>query len=675
MEDNALILEFVAESLEHLEKIDVMLLRLEAEPDDENLVNDIFRSVHTIKGVSSMLSLTDITNLAHRMETLLNRYRNKEDRANAASIDILLKGRDLLRALIEDVNARVEAQMSIVMAQSDERLVAVLGSLDSLISGARSIAGFQVQPGSMTLEAALSGLADMASQWFSHAKNGTVTDVECKALMDGAIAFNEKITIPALDKVQSLGKVFLELAENLVAMRTDYPAPFEDMWNEQVELIRRLSPELPSIPPPSAIAATIEVKKEDLAAIKAPEKKAGDKTMRVDQKSLDVFMNLVGELVVSKNAISHTLKRFEVVDEQLAPAVRDLKRAAFAVSRISEEMQRSVMDMRMIPVEVVFQKFPRMVRDICGKNNKKVELVLKGEETRIDKGIAEAIADPLIHMVRNSVDHGVESPEERRGLGKNETGKVILSASHEGNNIVIRIIDDGKGIDPAKVLSKALERGLVSPEDAARLTKQEIIQFIYAPGFSLAEKITDISGRGVGMDVVNTNVAKIGGKIQISSEVGKGTDMRIELPLTTAIIDAMLVRAGRSIFAIPVHAVRESVRVKASEVGHMMKEMAISLRGQTVGVKFLENLMPSGSMDRRTENEADITVVILENGRETLGLAVDEILRMEEVVVKPMARCFEGLPGLAGASVLGDGMLILILDPVQVTELAMQDLK
>jgi len=392
---------------------------------------------------------------------------------------------------------------------------------------------------------------------------------------------------------------------------------------------------------------------------KKKESEADNKTIRIDQKLIDVLMNLVGEVIVARNSFEQILRNAQG-QASLVPEgfVRDLRDSTKNIVRISEEMQRNVMQMRMIPVKNLFQKFPRLVRDIGKKSGKQIELVLVGENTDIDKGIAEDVADPLLHMIRNSIDHGIETPEQRKSAGKNPYGTITMSAKHEGNNIVIEVRDDGKGIDKNRILSKAIDNGLVTRENGANLADEEILSFIFAPGFSTADQVTDISGRGVGMDVVNSNITKLNGKIHISTEVGKETVIKLLLPLTMAVMDSLLVKVGGSIFALPLDAVLETVKIRVADLHTIGKKSVYSLRDKVLPLEWLHEQM---SIKSEINESGTITVLVIKGEAGRFGLIVDSIYRQEEIVVKPLPEVVANTL-VSGASILGDGKAILILD-------------
>lgn len=383
-----------------------------------------------------------------------------------------------------------------------------------------------------------------------------------------------------------------------------------------------------------------------------------DKTLRIDTERLDQVMDLVGELVLSRNRLSKILSEIEQLYDG-DDKIKSLIETASSLNLITTDLQLSVMKMRMVPIRKVFNKFPRMVRDIARKADKKIDLRIYGEATEVDKSVIEEIADPLVHIVRNSIDHGVEQPAERIKKGKPETGTITLGAYQEGNYIVIEISDDGKGIDPVVVEKKARERGLIKSTDT-RLSSKEIIGFIFEPGFSTAEKITDISGRGVGMDVVKTNLGRINGIIDISSEVGKGTKINLKIPLTLAIIQVLMVKTNGEIYALPLSSILETVRVTRDSIKTVDGQEILNVRDRLIPLIRLSEVLEI-EMDR---NKKDLVyVVLMAIAEKRIGIIVDELCHQEEVVIKSVGSYFSDIKEISGATITGDGKVGLILDP------------
>ena len=405
------------------------------------------------------------------------------------------------------------------------------------------------------------------------------------------------------------------------------------------------------------------------------EKAASSDTIRVSQAKLEQFMNIVAELIISKTMISHLVERLVpmVNGQEAAGVAKELAHASVYLDHVSKEIQASVLGIRMVPVKTVFSKFPRMVRDLAKASGKKIELQMTGEETEIDKSIIEELGDPMIHLIRNSADHGIESPEARLKAGKPEAGTVVLRARHEGDSVVVEIEDDGKGIDPAIIRAKAVEKGLISQDRADQMSDEEAVDLIFLPGFSTAAKVTDISGRGVGMDVVRSNVRKLNGRVGVRSAVGKGSVFTIKLPLTLAIIDALLVKSGEQVFALPGTSVEETLIVPADRVSHLTRRLAIDLRGEVLGVARLKALLRSEGAGTAADDRDGLSVVVVSSAGRRMGIIVDTFVRRQEIVIKPLAPYLASLPGISGASIMGDGGVVLILDPAELLQLAVQE--
>ncbi|MFB9969874.1 chemotaxis protein CheA [Pseudoroseomonas cervicalis] len=395
-------------------------------------------------------------------------------------------------------------------------------------------------------------------------------------------------------------------------------------------------------------------------AAAAPEPRAPQTTtLRVDQARIDQLMNLIGELIVAKNSLAYLLRKAEA-GAGARELARDIKDQHAVVNRLAEDMQGAIMAIRMLPVSHVFQRFPRLVRDVARKLGKQVELVLEGEETEADKGMIEALAEPLIHMVRNSLDHGLEPPEERLAAGKPAQGRVWLSAASLNESILLTIRDDGRGIDPARLRRKAVERGMLEPEAAAALSEAEALRLIFAPGFSTAEQVSDLSGRGVGMDVVRATVEKAGGWVDVESEIGRGTAIRVTLPLSMAVTRIMTIECGGQLFGIPMGAVVESVRLPAAAIHRLRDREAFVLRDRIVPLLRLAALLELPAPPATAQEDAP--VLVLRAGSATVGLVIGAFRERMEAIVRPLDGALAGLRVFAGTTLLGDGRVLLILD-------------
>jgi two-component system chemotaxis sensor kinase CheA len=393
----------------------------------------------------------------------------------------------------------------------------------------------------------------------------------------------------------------------------------------------------------------------------------GTRMVRVDIGRLDEMMNLVGELVIDRGRLAQVLRE---LSGRLSgdPALDSLAEIAQHLGRVSDDLQEQVMLARLLPIENVFNRFPRMVRDLARKSGKQVRFIVEGEQTGLDRSVIDEIGDPLLHLLRNAVDHGVEPPAERRAAGKSPEATVRLAARHEENHIVIEVADDGRGIDPRRVRESAVRKGLLSPEAAARLSDEEAINLIFAPGFSTAERVTDVSGRGVGMDVVRTNIEKIGGSVRVQTQVGAGTTFVITLPLTLAIIRALLVRVGEAVFTIPLSSVQETLRVRTDAIRTVHQREVVLIRGQALPLVRLADLF--GGRGRSAEPAASDGryVVVVRSGRTELGLVVDRLIGEQEVVIKSIGGVLGEVDGIAGATILGDGRVSMIVDVPKVVD-------
>ncbi|MGK0289723.1 MAG: two-component system chemotaxis sensor kinase CheA, partial [bacterium] len=391
------------------------------------------------------------------------------------------------------------------------------------------------------------------------------------------------------------------------------------------------------------------------------------KTMRIEATRLDNFMNLIGELITARNTFNHVTGELGGLKIP-GKIMRELKNVETSFNRISDDLQNSLMEMRLVSVKTVFQKIPRMVRDISRKTSKKIQLQMVGEQTAIDKSIVEMLGDPLVHIIRNSCDHGIETPEKRIAAGKPETGTIILKATHLGSAIEIAIIDDGAGINTERVRKLAVEKGMITAEEAEKLDAKTVNNFIFKPGFSTVETVSDLSGRGVGMDVVLTNIQKIQGTVDVDSEPGNGSSVRLTLPLTLAVIDALIISTEGQKFAIPLDAVKETMEVKESTLQHLKQKEAIDVRGKIIGVTQLTHLLELGTKER--DPERVWSIVFIQAGGLEIGIAVDDLHTQQEIVVKPLQGYLTNIPGIKGSTILGSGEVVLILEPSELVILA-----
>lgn len=717
LDDPSFYEDFLVEAAEHFELIEQNFLVLEENPGDLDVLNAIFRSVHTIKGASGFLGLQKVQGLAHVGENILDDLRKGRMTATQDVMELLFETADTLKVLCNDVGLTIRKQGQ----PKDPDTSGLIHRLEALKSGGAPAAAKPAAAQAGRLPAGMDHLdAETLAVIESATAAGPVLLV--KAEFDPAIlqsSFKPTSLLPTVDLVGSLlhvaspiretptldsfdpSRIYLDMVlvirptEDLNTIKGLF-AGFKQVRFEYHMLAAGAAPAVPAaiVPVPAApgpatpapaapiAAGPGEQSKAELAKA-APEKgsappssdKAASDTIRVSQAKLDSFMNIVAELIISKTMISHLVERLsaEVRGGTADGIAKELHQASAYLDQVSKEIQAAVLGIRMVPIRTIFSKFPRMLRDLAKASGKRIELKVFGEDTEIDKSLIEELSDPLIHLIRNSADHGVELPEQRAAQGKAETGTVVLRARHEGDSVIVEIEDDGNGIDPRVIKAKALEKGLLTAERADALTDEELVDMIFLPGFSTAKKVTDISGRGVGMDVVRSNVRRLNGNVSVRSTVGKGSVFTIRLPLTLAIIDALLMRAGGQVFALPGASVEETLLVTQDSVASLTRRKAINLRGEVLGVTRLRDLLRFE--DRATEEAAvaELPVVVVSSAGRRMGLIVDAFIRRQEMVIKPLAPYLASLPGISGASILGDGGVVLILDPSELMTLAAEE--
>ena len=695
LDDPSFYEDFLIEAQEHFEQIETNFLALEESPGDLDLLNAIFRSIHTIKGAAGFLGLQKVQALSHMGENVLDDLRKSRMELNDRVMELLFETVDMLKVLVEDVRVQVRKQGEAEDPDPSE----LIRNLELLKKGGLAPVTVQApaRTGDLQVPAALSGVDEAgrkaAASALSEGKSVLGIHVELAGAIYGT-AFNPFSLFQVVELVGRLLHRQMIPRQPLVDLDSFDPRAFHlDLVmiieaTEPIEEVRKVfgavSNAIISLHPlhlgatPGVAAAGGGVPAADDRR-KTGRRNSDDKgvsdTIRVSQAKLEQFMNIVAELIISKTMISHLVERLipQVNGHPAATVAKELAHASVYLDHVSKEIQASVLGIRMVPVKTIFSKFPRMLRDLAKASGKKIDLQMIGEDTEIDKSIIEELGDPMIHLIRNSADHGIEMPEARVKAGKSEVGTVILRARHEGDSVVVEIEDDGKGIDPVVIRAKAVEKGLMTQERADAMPDDEVIELIFAPGFSTAAKVTDISGRGVGMDVVRSNVRKLNGRVGVRSTVGKGSIFTIKLPLTLAIIDALLVKSGGQVFAIPGTAVEETLMVPLDSVSHLTSRKAINLRGEVLGVCRLKHLLKSASPVNAADEADGLSVVVVSAAGRRMGIIVDTFVRRQEVVIKPLAPYLASLPGISGASIMGDGGVVLILDPAELLQLAVQE--
>lgn len=666
MEINQYLTMFIDEAKEHLQAMNDNLLALEQHPDDLSIVQDIFRSAHTLKGMAATMGFADLASLTHEMENVLDLARNGQLSMGSAIFDILFQSLDALENMVQDIIGGGSGEMDVSDA----------------VAGLKAAAEGKTAPGA---EAASGGGAaadlELDEYQFSvlqqsldtgHSVFGITVTLREDCLLKAARAY---MVFDALEQHGEIAKsapsvqdIEQEKFDRSFALYYITKEPAETIAGlirgiseiERVELepidkdaLAGLARQAYGKPAPEERQAKPEAKRAqaDPAADKPKAQGALGRTIRVDLDRLDDLMNLFSELLIDR-------VRLEV----LATEIRrpDLTETVEHMARISSDLQNIVLKLRMVPVESVFNRFPRMVRDLARSLDKKIELVITGAETELDRTVIDEIGDPLVHLLRNSLDHGIEPPAERLKSGKPETGTVHLRAFHSGNHVFIEIEDDGRGIDRGKVLNRALKAGIVSPDKADGLSDEEVYQFLFAPGFSTAEQVSDISGRGVGLDVVKSKIESLGGSVRVQSAPGSGTTFSVQLPLTLSIIGAMLIRAGTEKYAIPLSSIVETSILERANIRNVHGRDMMDFRGGLIPLLDLADVLDCPREENGRREEAE--VVIVHKGDKMAALIVDELLGQQEIVLKSLGHYLTGLFAISGATILGDGQVALILD-------------
>lgn len=610
--------DFLAESSEMLEALDQHFVKLETEPSNTELLNEIFRCMHSMKGSAGFLGFTHLVEVAHQAESLLNKLRQGEMSVSPFIIDIILEAVDAVKLLQSDIretgeDSHVETQLIV------NKLALTMDSADDLMLSISSARNEEVK--TVPFENALPQVETQSSSVEVHEDHAPFEYVPKN---------------PPAENPQVNGGTGESNEATIVSESTP---GLSEVLNKMKE----------------AASRTVQAASSPIA--KPSGGKEEDQTVRVETKRLDHVMNLVGELVLGRNRLMKL--GFELEEQyETNSLVRELGVTLTQLNLVTSDLQLAVMKTRMVPIRKVFSRFPRLVRDLASKLGKQVRLELVGEDTEVDKSVADELSDPLVHLVRNSMDHGMETAADRHRTGKNPEGYVRLSAHQEGNSIVIRVEDNGRGLQIEKIGEKAVAKGLVTQVDLDSMSPRDIMNLIFLPGFSTAEQVSDVSGRGVGMDVVRTNISRMNGSLELDSEPGQGSRVTIKLPLTVAIIQALMVEVECSTFAIPLASVVEAVKVPKDEIKSVNGQAVLNLRERILPLLDLGETfhIPNG----RSGDECYVVVVTI--GEQQFGVVVDRLRAQEEVVIKSLGEFLANVKGVAGATITGDGRVVLILD-------------
>ncbi len=678
MDTNQYMDMFLDESHEHLQSLNEGLLSLEENSDDVSVVNEIFRNAHTLKGMSATMGYNKIAELTHEMEDVLDLIRKEQLKLNEDIIDTLFKCLDSLEQMINSVG---DGEAEDVVDVTD-----LVAKLSSISKGTPMPKAADAAAEAAPQEAADSPsivLTDIDKDVLKQAKESGMIGVHVQVTLAATCLLKSARSYMVMNALDELGDVIKSVppAEDLEQEKFDHTFDVLLITAAEVKDVEEALESISEIEKVSVNVVDTEAKAEEQATpaeapkaaeakpqakapvktpAKAPAKKEASKkdaahhkhqsqSVRVDIDKLDTLMNLMGELVINK-------VRLEQIGQthRLAELTETLEQ----MDRVTTDLQNIVMKVRMVPVSAVFNRFPRMVRDVSKELNKEINLTIEGEETELDRTVIDEIGDPIMHLLRNSLDHGVEHPDDREAKGKPRTGEVGLIARHEGNNVVIMVTDDGAGINADVIRRKAVEKGMISQEEADKLDDADAVRLIFLPGFSTADKITDISGRGVGMDVVRSKIEALSGHVDVETKIDEGSVFKIKLPLTLAIIQAMLVKVQEEMYAIPLGSIDSTINIQPTDIKTVRNKEVIVLRGEIIPIIRMEETLQVPHV----KDSDEIFVVVVHAGEAKAGIVVDNLIGQQEIVIKTLGNLFAGLKMFSGATVLGDGRVALILD-------------
>lgn len=681
---------FIDETSEHIQSLNDCIMNLEQEPDNKDTINEIFRAAHSLKGMAGTMGFKRMQHLTHDMENVFSEVRNDKVKVNGEMIDVLFQCLDAIEGYLETIKSTSD--------EGTEEHEDIITKLNEMLNGGGAAAPAEAPKAEAPAEAPKAAAYEekFLDAEFNDSDKQAVKDkekeglkiygvtvyVDQKCLLKSARAF---LVFKAIEEIGSI-VYYNPSSQDIEDEKFDFDFniivasdhSLEDVLNAAkgvLEIETAVGREISSADLENEagndVAAPAEVTEEtkNVPQVKTQAASTGNKapankqavtsrTVRVDIEKLDTLMNQVSELIIAKNSLV-SISSAEGAGGQSASFTEQIE----YLERITTMLHESVMKARMVPIESVVNKFPRMIRDLSKTLNKKMELVMSGEDTELDRTVVDQIGDPLQHLLRNSADHGLESDELRIKRGKPEVGKIFLNAYQEGNNVVIEVGDDGNGIDTQQVKQKAIERGLVSADQAETLSQKEIIDFLFMPGFSMAKKVSDISGRGVGLDVVKSNIEALGGDVEVKSNLGEGSKFIVRLPLTLAIIQALMVEIEDEKYAIALGSIQNIEDIPASDVKYVQAKEVITLRGSVIPLIRLDKMLDVERKDPESEEKkTNLTVVIVKKGDNFAGLVVDRLMGQQEIVIKSLGKYINNNKMISGATILGDGEVALILD-------------
>ncbi|MEH6936996.1 chemotaxis protein CheA [Bacillus sp. JJ664] len=666
MELNQYLDLFIDESREHLQNINENLLGLEKEPTNLAIVNEIFRSAHTLKGMSATMGYEDLASLTHQMENVLDAIRNNKISVSSSILDVVFQSIDDLEAMVESIStggegkrdvkevvlklAAIEKGTEFVEEKNEvkngsDQLTLQYDEYDYTVIEQSVDQGFNVFEIKVELTASCILKAARSFMVFeSLEQNGEILKSNPSVDKLETEQFDAVFYVTFITKIDKseVKNVIMKISEIHNVEITSFDLSRIKQENEQKEVMNEIAAAEKEV----AVAVAPEAEQKNKATAQS-----NSKTIRVNIERLDILMNLFEELVIDRG-------RLEQISRDLSHG--ELQETVERMTRVSSDLQGIILNMRMVPIDTVFNRFPRMVRQLSKDLNKKIDLQIIGAETELDRTVIDEIGDPLVHLIRNALDHGIEKPEVRVSKGKPETGTVELKAFHSGNHVFIEVKEDGAGISREKVLEKAIKNKIVTEQQASTLTDKQVFELIFASGFSTAEVLSDISGRGVGLDVVKSKIESLGGTVSVDSILGHGTTFSVQLPLTLSIISVMLVELQKEKYAIPLSSIIETAFIKKTDIMSAHNQKVIDFRGKVVPLLFLNDLF---NVPFESENNTDgISVVIVRKGDKLAGLVVESFIGQQEIVLKSLGNYLTNVFAISGATILGDGQVALILD-------------
>jgi two-component system, chemotaxis family, sensor kinase CheA len=733
---------FIEEAVENSEQIEKEILKLETDVNKDELINDVFRMVHSIKGGASFLGLVGIIKLSHSVETALDSLRKKKISISTELVNYFIESIDLLSSFLYDIQGKVksiddgvaEGKFEIIL-EDEDKVTNIISGIQNLVDQKekekpKEVVNEDEGPELVHFEISSKIIGEFKDQFVLEAVEH-IEKIEHEYLVKLDKLESDEITINEMFRgIHSIkGGIGILLGvlkedniayacaknislvthsfETLLSIFRDKNLNFtRDMVNLSYEAVDYLKVCINAIGennetliPAQGINDKINIaikhwsknSRDDIKeqiefkniidqngdkysanneVIKEVSKKETTlQSIRVNQEKLDTMMNTIAELMVTKNAFMHVAKRLSL-EYNIPELAKEVKEIGASVSRISDELQNSMMSIRMVEVKTVFQKMPRIIRDVSQISAKKINLIIEGENTEIDKTIVERISDPLVHIIRNSADHGIETPKSRLEKGKSEIGNITLRAYNKNKNVYIEVEDDGKGIDSEEIRKKVVGKGFLEANTANKLDKRQLLNLIFLPGFSTAKKITEVSGRGVGMDIVKSNIAQINGIVNIDSEVNKGTKITIQLPLTLAVSRGLLIQSVEENYIIPIDNIIETVKISKDNIYEFNNKHFTHLRGEVIGIEWLSKILLIDEFENNLEEKEELNIVLITNGVEKLGVVVDKLISEQEFVVKALSDCLGGIEGISGSTLLGNGKVVLILNSGDIMKMA-----